>query len=110
MLDLLILMNQRHGMEETVFRDVARATISQMHPDDREVFSEFDATPDGINLALRKAFPRLQTGPARKINQAGTRSEPWRMCDRLRERELSRGVTTAKAKTDIAKSTSGAST
>lgn len=98
-------------MEETVFQDVARATIFQMHPDDREVFSGFDATPDGINLALRKAFPRLQTkGPARKISQAGSRSEPWRMYDRLRERELSRGVTTAKAKTDIAKSTSGAST
>ena len=66
MLDLLILINQRHGLTDVEFQSLVEATLAQMHPEDRLLNGKpykRDMSAKEILLALSHDLDRSSSSP-----------------------------------------------
>jgi len=98
MLDLLILINQRHGMDAAEFESVVKATIAQMHASDQEAFQNLEWDRDRPDALIRAVGAAIGCGQSngggynkewimrrRLLTPVMNRSKA-RYCDRLRLR------------------------
>jgi hypothetical protein len=92
MLDLLILINQRHGLTDLEFQTLVEATLAQMHPEDRLLKGEPYKKEMSVKEILTALSHDLDRCPSFAVPILTTKEKACKkaqeMYDRLRARSV----------------------